>query len=313
MKRHAGIIILALAAFVALLLNTVSFVVDQTRDIYVVTRLGKINRVIPGQDDPGLHWKWPYPIERLVRYDSPNHVLTSSFRQVQIADKSNVTATLFVTWRIVDAAKFFRTVKTTETANQRLEALLSSEMTSVLGSVRMDQLVNTDPEAMILPEIERDIRQRVARRARDEYGLTLTDLGFKNLGLPETISKAVINAMKQERQKVATDFKAAGAATAAAIKGRAEAAKKKILEFARRKAGDIRTQGESKAAEAYATFREHPEFSMFLRSLETLRSSLAERAVILLDSDTLPILQWLRTPPKLETFNQGGQTEDSRQ
>lgn len=312
MKRHIGIILLALAAFVALLLNTVSFVVDETRDIYIVTRFGEIDRVIYGKDKPGLHWKWPYPIERLVRYDSPNHVLTSSFRQVQVADKANITAMLFVTWRIEDAAKFFRTVKTTETARQRLEALLSSEMTSVMGNVQMDQLVNTDPQKMILPQIEADIRSRVAKRAMDEYGLTLTDLGFKNLGLPESISTAVINSMKQERQKVATDYKAAGAATAAAIRGRAEAAKKKILEFARRKAGDIRTQGESKAAEAYATFRDHPEFSMFLRSLDTLRTSLAERTVILLDSDTLPILRWLRQPPKLETFN-GERTEPNPQ
>ncbi len=303
MKRHIGIIVLALLVFVVLLIITVAYVVDETKDIVLITTFGKITQVVEGRRDPGLHFKLPWPIQKLIRYDSRDHPLSSSYRQLQIGEKVNIMVTVFCVWRIEDPEKFYRTKKTVQSADEALRALLSSEMTGVLGKVDMDELVNTDPSKMKLAEIDARIRRRVRKRAMEDYGIELSPVGgIRVLGLPQSVSKAVITAMIEERSKEISKHQAEGQATADAIIGRATAARDKILAFTRRKAADIRTQGEAKAAEAYDKVKEHPEFSMFLRSLESLRVGLKNRAVFFLDPDSLPIMRWLREKPSLDTF-----------
>ena len=305
MKRHIGIIILALLVFVVLLVITVAYVVDETKDIVLITTFGKITRVVDGHKAPGLHFKLPWPIQKLIRYDSRDHPLSSSYRQLQIGEKVNIMATVFCVWRIEDPEKFYRTKKTVQSADEALRALLSSEMTGVLGKIDMDELVNTDPSKMKLAEIDARIRRRVRKRAMEDYGIELSPVGgIRVLGLPQSVSKAVITAMTEERSKEISKYQAEGQATADAIIGRATAARDKILAFANRKATDIRTKGEAKAAETYAKVNEHPEFSMFLRSLESLRTSLKNRTVFFLDPDTQPILRWLREKPSLKTFEE---------
>ncbi len=302
MKKHIGMIILVLLAIGVLLVSTVAYVVDETKDLILITRFGKIERVVDGQTNPGLHFKLPWPIERVIRYDSRNHVLVSPHRQYNTAEKYNIMATVFCTWRIDDPEKFFQAKKTAAQADPAIRALLSSETASVIGQAQLDQLVNTDPKKMKISEIEDQIMQRVQVRVKNDYGVELTEVGLKSLGLPQSISTAVITAMSEERSKEITKYQAEGQATADAIVGRATAAKKKILEFARRKAADIRTQGEAAAAESYAKFKQDPEFSMFLRSLESLKVSLQDRTDFVLDSGVMPILGWLRTEPTLDTF-----------
>ena len=305
MKRHMGVVILVFLTLATLLALTVTYVVDETKDIVLITTLGKVTKVVDGRADggPGLHWKWPYPIQRVVRLDSREHPLSTSTRQLQIGQKINITATLFCLWKIEDPEKLYRAMKDTRDIDARLRGLLESEMANVLGNVDMDRLVNTDPKKMDLHQIDADILARVRVRTMEDYGIGLSNVGgLKLLGLPQSVSKVVIENMNAEREEEITKYQADGQAAADAIKGRATAARDKILAFANRKAGEIRAQGEAKAAEAYEQFREDPEFAMFLRSLETLRAGLKQRTVLVLDADMMPILRWLWEKPSMETF-----------
>lgn len=305
MKGHIGIIIILAAVVLALLVSTITFTVDETKDIALVKVFGSTQRVIDGREpgEAGLHWKWPWPVSQIVRYDSRNHVLVDSYSQLQIDGEANITAQLFCTWRIKDAALLNKTKATTEAAESALADLLTTALKNIMGSYRMEELVNTDKQKMKLGEIERKVLVAVGPQAAEQYGIEVVDVGIRELGLPQAVSQKVIDAMKSERAEEITKYRAGGEAVAKAIVGRATAARQKILEFAKRKAGDIRTQGEARAAESYSQFAEHPEFSMFLRSLETFRLGLADRTVFILDSETLPILKWLRDEPSLETFN----------
>ena len=304
MKRHFGIIILALLVLVILLVYTVAFVVDQTRDIVIVTRFGKVHRVIDGKTDPGLHFKWAYPVENMIRYDSRDQILISSYKQFNIGEKYSIMASVFCTWKITDPVKFNSSRQTVKNAQESLTALLNTEMGGQFGKVTMDELVNTDPKAMKLEQICGSIRTNVNTIAAADYGIEITDLGVNRIGLPQSVSTSVITAMSEERSKEISKYQAEGQAIAEAIVSRASSAKEKILAFAQRKAGDIRTQGETKAAESYAKFNADPEFSMFLRSVESLRASLKDRSVFLLDAQTLPVLEWLKTKPTLDSFKE---------
>lgn len=304
MKRHFGIIILALLVLVILLVYTVSFVVDETSDIVIVMRFGKVNRVIDGREDPGLHFKWPYPVESMMRYDSRDQLLMSEYTQMSTAEKYTVLVSAFCTWRIENPEKFNSSCQTVDNAKAKLKSIITTIMSGCIGEISMDELVNTDPKAMHIEQICSRIREACNKQSMNEYGVSITDLGINRLGLPTGVSQSVITAMSEERSKEISKYQAEGQAIAEAIVSRASAAKEKILAFAERKAGDIRTQGETKAAESYAKFNADPEFSMFLRSVESLRASLKDRSVFLLDAQTLPVLEWLQTKPTLESFKE---------
>lgn len=305
MKGHIGIIIILVCIVLALLASTVTFTVDETKDIALVKVFGSTQRVIDGREpgEAGLHWKWPWPVAQVVRYDSRRHILIDSYSQLQIDGEANITAQLFCTWQIKDAERLNREKTTQDDTEKALRDLLTTAMKNIMGSYRMEQLVNTNRNAMKLDEIETKIRDVVGRQAMEQYGIEVVDVGIRELGLPKVVTVQVIESMKSERAGEISRYAGAGEAVATGIIGRANAARQKILEFAKRKAGDIRTQGEARAADAYSQFAEHPEFSMFLRSLETFRTSLSDRAVFILDAETMPILKWLRAEPDLKGFN----------
>jgi len=310
-KRRTGILIALGVVLAVLLISTVVFSVDETRDVVLVTRFGKIDRVIDGRDDPGLHFKWFWPIEQTVRYDSRQQILVDSYRQLRIGEYS-VVATVFATWRIADPSRFYRAKETVAEASHVLSSLLADEVKDVLGTARMDQLINTDPEQLRLAEMENKILKGISTRAMNDYGLQVTSLGIRSLTPLQETAKTIIEAMKKDREREISTLRAQGKSEADAIVARATSARDTILAFAERQAARIRAQGQAQAARSYSQFRENPEFAMFLRSLESLKTQLKDRTIFFLDKDTFPALQWLSRPPSLETFRESSKRESKK-
>jgi len=302
MKKHIGIIILALLVLLTLLLYTVAFSVDETRDIVLITKFGEVKRVYTGKEDAGLHFKWPAPVERVVRLDSRGHDLKSVYKQTSTQKQMQVMISTYCTWRIVEPIRFIKAKKDIAGVEASIRSLLGTEMTAVVGGYDMESLVNTNAKDMKLHEISTKIKDGLEAKLMEEYGIRIMTLGVDALGLPESVSAAVIENMKKEREKEAQNYVSQGEAVATAIVGRADAASKKILAFADRKAKDIETEGEAKAAEAYSKFRKDPQFGMFLRSMESLKKSFKDRTTFVLDSNMIPALRWLREKPSLDVY-----------
>ncbi len=297
MRKHIRMFLLAVAVVAALLVYTVTFTVDQYRDIVLIKRFGKIHTVYTGAKDAGLKYKLPYPIEKVIRYDARQFILESSEAQVSTRDQQSVLISTFCTWRIADPAKFNQAVKTASRAEQELRTKLQAKTGDVLGRYDMQYLINTDPAKMQLRQIEADILTQLKAIVEDAYGLEVTMVGIRNWGLPKGVSLVVIEHQKKEREKEAQDYRTRGAAEATAIAARAKAASEKILAFADRKAAEIRSEGDRAAAEIYKHFSRNPQLSAFLRSLESLKIELESRSVILLDGSELPAVKYFRTGP----------------
>ncbi|MCK5114553.1 MAG: protease modulator HflC [Phycisphaerae bacterium] len=302
MKKHIGIIILAMLVLLTLLLYTVAFTVDETRDIVLITKFGEVKRVYTGTQDAGLHFKWPAPVERVVRLDSRGHDLKSVYKQTSTQKQMQVMVSTFCTWRIKKPVRFIKAKKDITGVEASIRSLLGTQMTSVVGGYDMESLVNTNAKDMKLQEIAAKIKDGLEDKLLQEYGIEIMTLGIDALGLPESVSAAVIENMKKEREKEAQNYVSQGEAVATAIVGRAKAASNKILAFADRKAKDIETQGEAEAAKAYSKFEEDPQFGMFLRSMDTLRKTFKDRTTFVLDSDMIPALHWLRQKPSLDVY-----------
>ncbi len=313
MRKHLAMILLAVTVVAALGIYTVTFTVDQYRDIVLIKRFGKIHTVYTGTDDAGLKYKLPYPIEKVIRYDARQFSIESPQAQVTTRDQQSVLISTFCTWRIADPAKFHQAVKTVGRAERELRTKLQAKTGDVLGRYDLQYLINTDPAKMQLRQIEDDILAQLKTIVEDAYGLEVGMVGIRNWGLPEGVSLAVIELQKKDREKDAQDYLTRGEAEAMAITARAKAASEKILAFADRKAAEVRSEGDRAAAKIYQHFSRNPELSAFLRSLESLKIELESRSVILLDGSELPAVKYFRSGPSAESLDSSLNNNKGRQ
>ena len=307
MRSHLGTITLAGLIVAALLLYTITFQVDELRDIVLVTTFGEVTQELPGKDHSGLKLKWPWPFQKVVRYDSRVFVFEDTFETVQTKDNQDLLVTLYCTWRIESPKTFHTSVKARDAEAKQVKAegevrrLLRSAKKTVIGKHTMSSFVNTDPKQMQLSEIEDQILAGVRDEAGRTYGVEVLRVGIKSLGLPKDVTTAVIDSMKAERQRAVKRYESQGKAFAQAVKSRAEEARQRIIAFADRKAREIRAEGDQAAAEYYRKFRADPEFAAFLRSLESLKKELASKTVFLLDGRGIPAVRWFKDGASVST------------
>jgi len=299
MKRHMAVFLLALLVVGVLMVYTVAFQIEST-EAALINRFGRTVRSLDGATQAGLHFKWPYPVERLVKYDTRVRVFEDVHGEVQTHDKQNVLVSVYCAWRIEEPVKFHRVLEYVDEAQARLRKLIETYKNAVISRRDMSELINTDPEAMRLVEIEAEILALIRAEASDKYGIEVVGVGIRDLGLSESVSEAVIEAMKAERLRYVRRYQAEGEAQATAIRERAKSDRDQIIAFASRQAQNIRSEGDRAAAEYYARFEENPGLSMFLRAMESLRKELSSRTVFLLDGSEIPAVKFFREGPSLD-------------
>ncbi len=260
----------------------------------VVTRFDSIKEEQPRE--PGLHLKWPWPIEQVHRFDARLRTFETEFRQAATQDQKTVVITSYATWRIDDAEKFLTAVGREDTVADKVRDLLENQVQLVLRKHPLSALVNTDPEKLKLDEIEEAFLSGIRGPARDRYGIEFVSVGIKRLGLPESVTKDVFARMKEDRLKTSRQYEAEGQAEAMRIRASADEISRKILARAEALAKTLEGEGEARAAEYYKVFAEHPELSDFLKKLETVEKILASGQVTLvLDADKFIPFDILRT------------------
>src|SRR5262249_49785003 len=118
---------------VVVLMTSVVFV-DETEFVLVET-LGRIvavyDRVGRTDNDRGLHFKPPWPIAPVRRFDRRQQLFDPPGREIFTSDKKNITVTSYLCWRIAEPAapdtpfsdrpvvKFFRGLGNVQTAEAR--------------------------------------------------------------------------------------------------------------------------------------------------------------------------------------------------
>ena len=169
--------------------------------------------------------------------------------------------------------------------------------TNVLAEYKLGELVTLNKSQFKLAAVESGgedgsdgMLQRVRAKAAsgEGHGIEILDIGIRKLGVPDNVSKAVFERMKQNRTAEARRLVTQGQGEADMIVGTAEAEARGIMARANAEARKIQGEGDAAAAEYYTTFLDNPTLSNFLRRLQTLRETLSERTTIILDSGTPP-------------------------
>lgn len=252
-----------LLVVVGLLMGSL-FVVQQTQQALVL-EFGKLVRVIK---EPGIYVKIPF-LQNVRDYD--NRILDFDLNAIPatLADQKRLLVTTFARYRIVNPALFYRTVQNEIGAEQRLRILNQSIALSVLGQVRLTDVLS--PKRALISKSIRDQMNTAARA----FGIEVVDLQLRGTDLPPENSEAIFNRMISERKQEAQEFRSRGDEISQEIKSTSDKERTIILAEATKQSEIIRGQGDAyvtqKAAEIYG---KDVSFYDFYRSLNAYKEAL---------------------------------------
>jgi len=271
MDRRWGVSLAVAAALVAAW-NLALFRVPQWMQAIVV-QLGDPVRTV---QEPGLYVKIPfiqtvlYFDKRLLDYDaSPKELLTK--------DKQQLVVDNFVRWRIRDPLQYYRTLRTEDGAQSRVDDIVYSNVRESLGRHTLRDVVNERRTALM-----EEVTTKSDKKAR-EYGIEIVDVRIKRADLPEKNEQNVFNSMRTERERLAKKFRAEGDEEARKIRSEADKQVQILVADARQKAEIMRGDGDAQAVKIFAdAYGRDPEFYEFVRTLEAYRRTIGEGTTLIL-------------------------------
>ena len=288
-KKHVNVPIMLLGFAVAaiFLIAIFSYQVSTTEQAVVIT-LGKIDANVR---QPGLHFRWPYPIQKVMRYDTRLRCFDGNIGKLEetpTSDGKNLTVSVYTVFRIQDLIKFQSAGGSITTAEDQLGVLMRSAKGAIIGKYRFDQLVNSDPKKIMIPVMEKEMLEMIAPTAYDQYGLEVISVNVRTIGVPDEPAKAITERMISERKTEAEKYKSQGEVMAKEIMTKADNERMNILTQAEAQAKKTRAEGDSEAAKYYAVFQQNPELAIFLRKLESMKRLMGTRTTLILDTNYAP-------------------------
>ena len=285
MKRNALTLTIGSLLLLIFVLLLFFFQVRQG-EIALMTTFGKPTRDIA---DPGLYLKWPWPIQKVQKFDKRIQNLEDKFEETQTQDGINVVVSVYAGWTISNP-KIFRERfnDSVQRAQIDLEGLVRSAKNAVVGQHLFSHFISTTEKDLKFVEIEAEILKVIQPTAKNNYGIDVVFVGIKRLGLPESITQKVFDRMKEERNRFVQKLQADGESQSITIRSTADRERADILSQADSEATRIRGEAEREAAKYYAVFEKNPELAVLLLKLSALEQSLKDRSTLILDRKTPP-------------------------
>jgi modulator of FtsH protease HflC len=287
MKRNLITLITAAVLIIIFVLLLFTFQVRQSEKA-VVTTFGRISGA---PREPGLHLRWPWPIQQVYKFDERIQNFQDTFNETLTADQINLITSVYVGWQISNPSDFLNSFRdgSVEAAQGQLESILRSANQTVVGKHPLADFVNADPAQLKFDRIQTEIEQMVQGELQtNNYGIRIEFLGLKQLGLPESVTQAVFDRMKSERNILISRAQNEGQAKAIEIKANADRQANETLAAARAEATRIQGEGVAEAAKTLPVFQQNPDLAVFLLRINALQQSLNQKATLIFDQRTPP-------------------------
>jgi modulator of FtsH protease HflC len=303
---------LALTAILLTLAATSVVFVDETQSV-IVERFGNIVQVYDHDADRGAHFKLPWPVDLVRRFDRRVQLFEPPGREMFTSDKKNVTVDVYVCWKIADPVAgstplvnrplvhFYRGLGSVDLAQARLDSRVRSILTTAIGQVELSHLLgvkNSEQGPPVdaigpLEKLSQSVRNETMQRAsepesiRDRLGIEIVDLRITRLNLPAGNQQAVFERMKSERKKIADRYRSAGMAENQMIRSQADRQYNEILAKTRADAERIRGTAEAEAVRILnGAHAQDPEFYTVLATLDAYRKILNEKTTLVLSASS---------------------------
>lgn len=259
------------------------FTVHQSEQALVL----QLGEPLPEVYGPGLHFKLPF-IQKVILFDARVLDYTASSREAYTVDKKTIVLDNFARWRISDPLQFYRSMRSIQGAQARLDDVVYSQLRALVGVYTLTQVVSSDRAT---------IMEKVTDKVSDimrPYGVEVLDVRIKRADLPEANQRAIFDRMRAERERQAKQYRSEGDEEATRIRSDADRQKALILAEAARDAQIVRGEGDARAAAVFAeAYGKSPEFYSYQRWLETLRKGLEKNSSLIL-SNNAPLLNLQR-------------------
>lgn len=277
------------------LLLTLALIVAASSSLYIVYETERAVRLQFGKQVetdilPGLHMKVPF-IDEVKRFDIRTLTIDSPSREYLTIEKKPLVVDSYVTWRIKDVAKYY---KSTSGDESRAVMLLSSRVDNGLrdqfGIRTMHEVISGQRD-----ELMADLTANMNKVSESEFGIHIIDIRVKGIDLPPTVSEDVYRRMRTEREKEAQEHRSKGKELAEGVKADADRQKIIIESDAYRESERIRGEGDEIAATTYAdAYSKNAEFYAFYRSLQAYESAFANKGDMLVIDPESDFLKYLK-------------------
>lgn len=323
MNKRRNVLTLATAAIIVLIfvLYMITYVVREG-EVAVLTTFQKVVGVVEAK--PGLYWKAPPPIQRVVKFDARLHTDRDRFEETKTSDGVLLVLLAYYTWRVEEPKRFYTKfytrdrAETLKAARKVLGDLVRDAKDDVFGQYAFADLmprfrygeetaaevgfgessrpreVEAEPK---FHEIEADILERIKDKALSEYGVAVTQVGIMRFELPQATTDFVFRRMREERERVAAGIRASGEGEASRIRTQADTEYKQTVDAATAQAQQERALGDKEAAEYYDTFAKNRALHDFLRKLQAMSIIIDEGTTLILSTDYEPF-ELLRGKPE---------------
>jgi len=284
-----GLIILAVVVVVALVaIGLVAYTVDETQQA-VIVRMGNPVRTVK---EPGLHFKWPFPIESVHTFDDRVLEYDADPEPIYTKDKKNLIVDNYARWRIEDPLVFMKAVRTRSGAQSRLDDIVYSVLREELGKHVLLEVISENRE---------EIMVAVTYRCREQakgLGIGILDVRIKRADLPQENEKFVFNRMRAERSRIAMQYRSEGEEAALKIRAQTDLDEREIMAGAYEKSENLKGEGDAEALGIYANaYEKDPNFYAFIRTLQAYEKAIDKHTVLVLPP-TMKFFQYLEAGTK---------------
>jgi modulator of FtsH protease HflK len=200
------VLILGLVGF------TTWYTVDESEQAVILT-FGKVEE---GVNEPGLHFKMPWPIQQVEKLSKETFSLQFGYKEKDgkvddfpeetkmiTGDENIVLADLVVQWKITDPGKY---LFNSEKPEELLYDATSASLRSIIGSSKIDDALTSGKA-----EIEADVRELLSSLV-DKYdiGVSILAVKLQDVELPnDEVRKAFTN-VTDARETMNTKINEAG-------------------------------------------------------------------------------------------------------
>ncbi|MDR0301077.1 MAG: protease modulator HflC [Treponema sp.] len=252
----------------------------------IVSRFGKIAGVYT---EAGLHLKLPWPVDKVITYDTRNQYMDSGYNETLTNDKINIILQTYIVWRIGDIQKFHTSIGNYDAAQRHLNDLAATAKNSVLGNYPLSSLVSTNLEEIKIDEICQVIEEMTAQSALANYGIEIQELKIKRLALPSANIGSVFNQMIADRQKYVSQYVAEAERDSAIIRAEADARAAEIFAQGKLEASEIDAETERMIAKIYGdAYDRNSNLFVFLKKLIALENSVNQDTTVIMRANESP-------------------------
>ena len=282
MKKTIVTIILVLAVLLGL--NSM-FTVRENEYACTV----RFSKIIDTTDQAGLHFKIPF-LDSVIYFPKTTMLYDIAPSEVLTSDKQNMTVDCYILWEISDPLQFYRSLGTTQKAEERLDAITYTALKNAMGKLAQADVINMNDGAE-RNQIYEGIATTVNAQAQT-YGIHVEDVKIKQFDLPDSNLNAVYSRMISERNQMAEKYTADGNYDASIIRNEVDKQVNIIVSNAQAESAKLEAEGEAEymrlLAAAYDT-ADKKDFYEFTLALDALKKSLTgtENTVILDENSAL--------------------------